>query len=99
LGVSGGAIAVLAVALGVDFATQGYAGWFGAIHRKLARAEPNASVIAWTVVGRGFSKVTDIQFVPGSAAAIVLVQTGEARLVAFPAGSAPTKPRLSPALS
>ena len=84
-----GALLLLLVALAIDFATQGYAGWFGSGHRTLARAQPKSASVNWTVVARGFPRATDIQFVPGLAgAAVVLQQTGEARLLTVPATGA-----------
>lgn len=63
-----------------------------------AQAEPGPRRIGLRVVGTGFERLTDIQFVPGSAErAVVLSKSGTARLVTLPTpGGAPAEASNSP---
>ncbi|HLV65877.1 MAG TPA: PQQ-dependent sugar dehydrogenase [Polyangiaceae bacterium] len=77
----GGAALALSIAFGVELALRGPGGVAGSIQRALAGTEKNAGV-DWTVVGRGFREVTDIQFVPGAPQkAVILMKSGTARLL------------------
>lgn len=85
------ATAGLAVILGlvlVDRMLFGFSGPLAGVQRALAPGLTNATV-SWSVVGRDFGSVTDIQFVPGSnKRAIVLLKEGTAHLVSLESGHA-----------
>jgi len=77
--------------LGLVFADRmlfGFSGPLAKVQRALTRG-PTAGDVSWSVVGRDFGGVTDIQFVPGSSKrAIVLLKAGSAHLVSLESGHA-----------
>ncbi|HEY6727735.1 MAG TPA: PQQ-dependent sugar dehydrogenase [Polyangiaceae bacterium] len=83
---------VFAIGLVVaDRVLFGFSGPLAGVQRTLSRAPTNSGV-SWSVVGRDFGGVTDLQFVPGSAQrALVLLKSGAAHLVSFESGHAVTR--------
>lgn len=85
-------VAALAVGLVVtDRLLFGFSGPLAPVQRTLV-GSPATGEVGWTVVGRDFGAVTDIQFVPGSRRrALVLLKEGSAHLVSLESGQVVTR--------
>ncbi|HEU5076023.1 MAG TPA: PQQ-dependent sugar dehydrogenase [Polyangiaceae bacterium] len=87
---SAGAVVVVGLVV-ADRMLFGFSGPLAPVQRTLARTSSSAEV-GWSVVGRDFGGVTDIQFVPGSnKRALVLLKAGTVHHVSFEPGHAVTR--------
>lgn len=85
-----GGVAIIAGLVVADRVLFGFSGPLARVQRTFARAP--AAEVRWSVVGRDFGGVTDIQFVPGSnKRALVLLKSGTAHHVSLETGHAVTR--------
>lgn len=85
-----GSVALVAGVVVADRILFGFSGPLASVQRAFAQSP--AGEVSWSVVGRDFGGVTDIQFVPGSSKrALVLLKAGTVHHVSFEAGHAVTR--------